>query len=118
MQYHTEKFLIVKNIKKFILGLELILVNFPRKEFLTKDMIYKDALEILELVYIANDMDDLDKKRECQIKILAKLNMLDFYMERAYKRKYINEKQCLSKSNELETISKMVYKWIKSERVC
>ena len=41
MQYHSEKFLIVKNIKKFILGLETLLVNFPRKEFLTKDMFIK-----------------------------------------------------------------------------
>ena len=44
--------------------------------------------------------------------------MLDFYLERAYKRKYINEKQCLAKSNELEQITKMIYKWIKNERVC
>lgn len=118
MQYHSEKFLIVKNIKKFILDLEKLLVNFPRKEFLTKDMVYKDALKILELVYIANEIDDLDRKKQIQIKILGKINMLDFYLERAYKRKYINEKQCLAKSNELEQITKMIYKWIKSERVC
>lgn len=118
MQYHSEKFLIVKNIKKFILGLEVILVNFPKKEFLTKDMIYKDALKILELVYIANEIDDLNEKKKIQIEILGKINMLDFYLERAYKRKYINEKQCMFKSNELEQITKMIYKWIKSERTC
>lgn len=118
MQYHTEKFLIVKNMKKFILGLETILVNFPKKEFLTKDMIYKDALKILELVYVANEIDDLEEKKRVQIQILAKINMLDFYMERAYKHKYINEKQCMYKTNELEQITKMIYKWIKSERTC
>lgn len=118
MQYHTEKFLIIKNMKKFILGLETLLVNFPKKEFLTKDMIYKDALKVLELVYVANDIEDLKDKRNIQVEILGKLNMLDFYLERAYKKKYINEKQCMAKSNELEQISKMVYKWIKSERVC
>ncbi len=105
-------------MKKFILGLEIILVNFPRKEFLTKDMIYKDALKILELVYVANDTSELEEKRKIQVEILGKINMLDFYLERAYKRKYINEKQCMSKSNELEQISKMVYKWIKSEKLC
>ncbi len=118
MQYHSEKFLIVKSIKRFILNLEVLLVNFPRKEFLTKDMVYKDALKILELVYVANEVDDTDKKRQIQVEILGKINMLDFYLERAYKRKYINEKQCLAKSNELEQITKMVYKWIKNERVC
>ena len=118
MQYHNEKFLIVKNIKKFILGLEVILVNFPKKEFLTKDMIYKDSLKILELVYIANEIDELNEKKRIQIEILGKINMLDFYLERAYKRKYINEKQCMAKSYELEQITKMIYKWIKSERTC
>ena len=118
MQYHNEKFLIIKNIKKFILGLEVILVNFPKKEFLTKDMIYRDALKILELIYTANEIDDLNEKKSIQIEILSKINMLDFYLERAYKRKYINEKQCMFKSNELEQITKMIYKWIKSERAC
>ena len=117
MQYHSEKFLIVKNIKKFILGLETILVNFPKKEFLTKDMIYKDALRTLELVYIANATLDNDKKLDKQIEIISKINMLDFYLERAYKKRYINEKQALSKSNELEQITKMVYKWIKNEKL-
>ncbi len=118
MQYQTEKFLIVKNIKKFILGLEVILVNFPKKEFLTKDMVYKDALRALELVYRANDTEDIKLKRDIQVEILAKINMLDFYIERAYKKKYINEKQALAKSNELEQITKMIFKWIKSERIC
>lgn len=113
MQYRTEKFLIIKNMKKFILGLETMLVNFPRKEFLTKDMIYKDALKVLELVFIANEIEDIKEKNHLQIEILAKINMLDFYLERAYKKKYINEKQCLNKSSELEAISKMVYRWIK-----
>lgn len=116
MQYHTERFLIVKNLKKFILDLEVMLVNFPKKEFLTKDMIYKDALNVLEMVYIANTLDDMKERKNMQIKILAKISMLDFYIERAYKKKYINEKQCLAKSNELEVITKMVYKWIKNEK--
>lgn len=42
--------------------------------------------------------------------------MLDFYIERAYKKKYISERQCLNKINELEEINKMIYSWIKNER--
>ncbi len=117
MQYQTEKFLIVKHLKNFILDLEKLLVNFPRKEFLTKDLVYKEALNILELVYKANSINEFDKRKEIQIDIVAKLSMLDFYIERAYKKKYISEKQCINKANELETITKMVYKWIKNERI-
>ncbi len=118
MQYQTEKFLIVKNIKKFILDLETMLVNFPKKEFLNKDMIYKDALNVLELVYLANEIKDIKEKIRIQKNIIVKLNMLDFYMERAYKKKYISEKQCLNKTNEISIINRMIYKWIKNERIC
>ena len=118
MQYHSEKFLIIKNIKKFILDLEKILINFPSKEYLNKDMFYKEALNVLELVYNANEVNDFNTKKNIQIQILSKLNMLDFYLERAYKKKYISEKQCLVKSNELANISKMIYGWIKNDREC
>ena len=111
MQYHSEEFLIVKKLKKFIIDLEKIIVNFPRKDFLTKDKIYKDALDTLELVFIANSVNSYDKK-SLQVKILAKISMLDFYLERAYKNKYINEKQCIERSKELAEITKMVYKWV------
>ena len=114
MQYHSEKFLIVKQIKKFILELEKLLINVPNKDYISKDLFYSEALSLLELVYIANEVDDLKRKKDFQIEIISKLNMLDFYLERAYKKKYINEKQCLAKSNELEVISRMVYKWIKN----
>ena len=46
MQYHSEKFLIIKNIKKFILDIEKILVNFPNKDYFNKDMFYKEALSV------------------------------------------------------------------------
>ena len=78
MQYHSEKFLIIKNIKKFILDLEKLLVNFPNKDYLNKDMFYKEALNVLELVYNANEINDLKEKRNIQIQVLSKLNMLDF----------------------------------------
>ena len=37
--------------------------------------------------------------------------MLDFYLEKSYKKKYISEKLCQKKSNELLHLSKMVYQW-------
>ena len=118
MQYHSEKFLIVKQIKKFILDIEKLLINFPNKDYISKDLFYSEALSLLELVYTANEVSNINDKKDIQIQVLSKLNMLDFYLERAYKKKYISEKQCLSKSNELAGISKMVYGWIKNDREC
>ena len=106
-------FLIVKNMKQFILSLDDIIVNYPRKENVIKDRLFNDSLDILYLIYKANYSKD---RRNIQIEILSKISMLDFYLERSLKNKYISEKQCLKKSNQLLTITKMVHGWIKSDK--
>lgn len=109
----NDKFLIVKHIKEFIMSINDIVINYPRKEFVIKDRIMNDSLDILELVYNANYTkgDTSDKK----IQILTKLSMLDFYFERSYKLKIISEKVCIKKCSELTNIRKMIYGWMKSD---
>lgn len=111
----NEKFLIMRLIKDFILGLEKLLINFPKKDFISKDKMYSDATELLEIVIKANYETEKRVKKTYQIEALAKVNKLDFYLERAYKMKYISEKQCTLKSNELLKINKMIYMWCKNE---
>ena len=106
-------FLIVKNMKNFIMSLDNIVVNYPRKENVIKDRLFNDSLDILYLIYKANYSKD---RLNIQIEILSKISMLDFYLERSLKNKYISEKQCLKKSNQLLTITKMVHGWIKSDK--
>lgn len=113
---NNERFLIVKNIKNFILGLEKLLVTFPKRDMLTRNMVYNDVLELLELVVKANYESRVDIKKNYQIEALAKINRIDFYMERAYKLHYISEKQCLNKTGDLLKINKMVYNWCKNEK--
>ena len=106
-------FLIVKNMKQFIMSLDNIIINYPRKENVIKDRLFNDSLDILYLIYKANYSQD---RRNIQIKILSKISMLDFYLERSLKKKYISEKECLKKSNQLLTITKMIHGWIKSDK--
>lgn len=54
-------------------------------------------------------------KTTYQIMALGKINKLDFYLERAYKLKYISERQLTTKANELAKINKMIYAWCKNE---
>ena len=42
----NEKFLIVRDIKNFILGLEKLLLTFPKNDIFTRNMVYCDSLEI------------------------------------------------------------------------
>lgn len=111
----NDRFLITKNIKVFILGLEKLLITFPKKDILTRNMIYNDSLELLELVIKANYESRGEIKKNYQISALAKINKIDFYLERAYKLRYISEKQCVNKTGELLKINKMIYMWCKNE---
>lgn len=107
------EFLIVKNMKQFIMSLDNIIINYPRKENVIKDRLLNDSLDILYSIYEANYSKN---RKNIQIKILSKISMLDFYLERSLKNKYISEKECLKKSNQLLTITKMVHGWIKSDK--
>ena len=89
---NTTEFRIVNNMKKFILSLDNILINFPKKAKVLKD------------------------KREWQQIIISKMSMLDFYFEEAFRKEYISEKQCKNKCNELLSITKMLYGWIKTNK--
>lgn len=95
------------------MSLDNLIINYPRKENVIKDRLFNDSLDILYLIYKANYSKD---RRNIQIEILSKISMLDFYLERSLKNKYISEKQCLKKSNQLLTITKMVHGWIKSDK--
>lgn len=83
----NDKFLIVIEIKNFILSLDKILTNFPKKDIIIKKKIYKESLKLLELVYLANIVND--NKLHYQNKILVSINMLDYYFEYSYKKQYI-----------------------------
>ena len=106
----NDKFIIIKKIKIFIINLNDILINYPRKELILKNRIINTSYDILELINICN----LDNKKDNFNILLSKIFMLDFYLEISYKNKYINEKICNKKSLELESIRKMIYGWIKS----
>lgn len=114
-QLKNERFLIMKNVKNFILGLENLLVTFPKKDTFSKDRVYNEALELIEYITLANYEKRKDMKTTYQIMALGKINKLDFYLERAYKLKYISERQLTTKANELAKINKIIYAWCKNE---
>ena len=104
-------FRVIKNMKLYIETLDDTLINFPKKEKVLTDSIKKISYEILELIFLANIIDD---KYETKKIIVSKINMLNFYIELAYKKHYLSEKQCLNKCDELLKINKMIYGWIKN----
>ena len=109
-------FKIVKNIKLFIYSLDNIVINIPNKDKVIKEKLYNTSYDILYWVYRCNYKSE--NKNEYYKDILSNISMLDFYLERCLKNKYINNKVCEKLSNNLLIIMKMIYGWIKSESKC
>ena len=109
-------FMIIKNIKLFIYNLDNIVINIPNKDRILKDRLYNTNYYILYLVYRCNY--NSNDKKEYYKDILSNISMLDFYLERCLKNKYINNKVCEKLSNDLLKINKMIYGWIRNESKC
>ena len=109
-------FKIVKNIKLFIYSIDNIVINIPNKDRVIKERLYNTSYDILYLVYRCKYKSE--NKNEYYKDILSNISMLDFYLERCLKNKYINNKVCEKLSNNLLIIMKMIYGWIKSESKC
>ena len=109
-------FKIAKNIKLFIYSIDNIVINIPNKDRVIKERLYNTSYDILYLVYRCNYKSE--NKNEYYKDILSNISMLDFYLERCLKNKYINNKVCEKLSNNLLIIMKMIYGWIKSESKC
>ena len=109
-------FMIVKNIKSFIYSLDNIIINILNRDRIIKDRLYNTSYNILYLVYKCNY--NSNNKKEYYKDILSNISMLDFYLERCLKNKYMNTKTCEKLSNSLLRITKMIYGWIKNESKC
>lgn len=110
----NENFLIAKHIKEFINSLDDIIINYPKREYELRNRLVNYVYDLLELVYLANNSDN---KKKYHSEILSKISMIDYYLERSYRKKIISEKVCLNRSNKLIVITKMIYKWFENESI-
>ena len=112
---NNDKFKIARYVKEFILGLEEITVNYPKRYFELKGRLVNESYNLLELIYLAN-YTEIKNRKPIQIKALMKINMLDFYLEESFKKKIISEGQSLKMCDKLLKINKMLFKWIDDEK--
>lgn len=118
--YHYDKiiikdnFRIIINIKKFIYYIKKTVLNFPNNEKVLKDNIIKTLYEILELSYYANELED---RINIQCSILAKIRMINYYLQESCDKKYLSLKKLSISGEFLLNISKGIYGWINSEKV-
>ena len=74
--------------------------------------LFIDSLDNFILV-IPNRGNYSDNKKEYMKDILSEISMVDYYLERCLKKKYITQREVNKKTTELLKITKMVYGWIR-----
>ena len=104
------EFLIIKNMKLFIDSLDNFILVIPNRDRILKDRIYNSSYNILYNLYRCNYSDN---KKEYMKDILSEISMVDYYLERCLKKKYITQREVNKKTTELLKITKMVYGWIR-----
>lgn len=108
---NKDKFMVVNETKKFIVYVNEILINYPRKCYVLKDKIESTSYDVLELIYLTNMIEDRLYNQKI---IISKISMLDFYLEISYKKEIISLKKLNQGCRLLDVIRKLMYGWVNS----
>ncbi|MEG2311583.1 MAG: four helix bundle protein [Bacilli bacterium] len=108
-----KELLVITSIKKTILYLDTIIINYPNKETILKNKIETTLYLILEQTYIANYNTI---KTPYLYKVLVSIKMLDFYLKISLDKKIISYKKYINICTYLNEIVKMLYGWLKYEK--
>ena len=106
--------LIISKIKETTIYINKILINFPKINYILKNNIEKTLYSLLEIIYIS--IYDKNNRIDLLYKSLVKIKMLDFYLRICLDKRIINYKKFINICTYLNEITKMIFKWIKSEK--
>lgn len=104
-------FKLLSKSKKFLLDLDDLLENVPRKDLFYKDKIKETGLELLDNILKASYDDD---KSMYFAPVKSSMALLDFEIERLHDKGYISEKTMNSVGIKLVEINRMLTAWIKN----
>lgn len=108
-----ENLIIAREARKTIRYIEKNTENFPNKNRVLKDKIINSCYNILENIYRANIFQEVEDKKE----IIVNIQMLNFYIEEAFRKDLLTNKKFESYTNHLLQIDKMVRSWFKYEKI-
>lgn len=108
-----DRFKVISSLKKTIIYLDKVVINFPNSERVLKDKIMSTIYDVLELTYFSNELED---RVIYQKKIISKIKMIDFYFKLSLDKKYINYKKYVKINNNLLNNLKLIYGWIRYEK--
>ena len=107
---------VILRIKKTIVYLDNMLVNFPKSEMVLKTRISNTMYDMLELCYMA--ISYKNGKEEYIKKALIKMKMLDFYLKMGFDKNVVSHKNIKNLGIHLRDITQIFNMWLsKNEEV-
>ena len=104
---------IIVNLKKTIIYLDKIIINFPGNERELKDKLREAMYDLLEILYLASEFRE--DRKEYLVRAVVKVKMIDFYLKISCDKKYISYKKHQKVSLHLLDLTRQIYGWIKNE---
>lgn len=108
----TDNLLLAKQIKKTILYIDKIIINYPKVEQVLINNIRDKSYELLELVYLANESIN---RKTYQKKAIVNLKLIDFYFKISVNKGCISYKKYEKIGTYLIDIVKQLRSWMKCE---
>jgi len=107
-----EKFIIASTAKKTVRFIEKNTMNFPKNFFVLRDKIITSCYNILESIYRANILQDINDKKE----VVVQIQILNFYLEEALRKGLLTNKKFISYGKHLTELDLMIRSWIINEK--
>ena len=111
----SNDFNILNKYKVFIIELDYLIENIPRKDYFYKDNIRTVSNCILELILKCNYENESNDINCYLVNIKGSIAYLDFLLDRLYDMKYINSKNLYNITLKLIEINKMVTGWLNNK---
>ena len=108
-----EKFRVIQLTREFILIVDKELDNFPRKDIEIKARLRNTCFDLLEILYKANMIENIEKKKELLEIAIAKIKIIDFLINLSFDRELISNKKYLRLGTKLEEMIRYITGWLK-----
>lgn len=108
----AEKFKVIQFVRELLILIDKEMDNFPKKEIELKNRIRSNSYDVLELLYEANNIQDVEEKKRLLNKALAKIKVVDFLLNISYEKHIITEKKYYKFGNKMDDITKYVIGWM------
>ena len=107
-----EKFKAIQFIRELIIYIDKMLENFPKRDLEISRLIKEESYQMLKYAYLANTTSDLKYRQRNLEEIIARVKLLDFFVNISFDKQIINQKKYLKVGERLDDIIRYVTGWL------